>query len=316
MYRLILKRLGFGAITLIAVSLIIFVGTKVLPGDAAQMRLGQEATPQNIAAFREKMGLNLPYWEQYSRWLLNFAWGNLGTSLAGDYPVAQLIHDRYYNTLVVSALTALIGIPISLFLGITSAMFSGGRYDRGVNFFTLVNVASPDFFKATLLVVLVVIWFGSGSAVVIGDARGKSLLELLHHFAFPVATLCLVIASQVIRMTRAAILNEMSLPYIEWAVLKGLSRRRIILRHALPNALGPIVNIIALNLAYLVTSVIVVEIYFAYQGLASLLVEGVQTRDFILVQSVAMLFCAVYVLLMLMADIAAIVSNPRLRHPK
>ena len=316
MLSLILKRLGIGVITVLAVSVIIFFGTKVLPGDAAQIRLGQEATEANIAALRERLGLDRSYVEQYLTWLRNFVRGDLGLSLAGDAPISSLIATRYENTLYVAALTALIGVPISLALGIAAAMFPGTAYDRVLTFISVSLVAAPEFFTATVLVLLMVFVLGIGNAVVVGSVEGKGFFELIAHFALPITTLSFVIASQLIRMSRAAVLNVMSSPYIEMAILKGVPRRRIILRHALLNAIGPIVNVIALNLAYLVTGVVVVEVYFGYPGLATLIVQAVQTRDYVLIQALGMIFCMTYVLLMLIADVAAITSNPRLRHPK
>lgn len=317
MYAMIAQRLGIGLVTVIAVSIIIFLGTKVLPGDAAQIRLGQEATPENVAALRARLGLDLPIWQQYWNWLAAFLQGDLGNSLATEnVSVTDLIADRYQNTLVVSVLTACIGVPISLALGILAAMFPGTLYDRVLTLVSVTLVAAPEFFTATLMVLLFVFALGIGKTVVIGSIEGKSIFELISHFALPIAALCFVIASQLIRMSRAAVLNVMSSPYIEMAILKGVPRKRIILRHALLNAIGPIVNVVALNLAYLVTGVIVIEVFFAYSGLATLIVQGVQTRDFVVVQGLGMIFCATYVILMLIADIAAIVSNPRLRHPK
>lgn len=316
MFSLILKRLGVGLITVLAVSMIIFAGTKILPGDAAQIRLGQQATEANVAAMRERLGLDKPFIVQYANWLTNFAKGDLGVSLSSDVPITSLIGDRYKNTLFVSSLTALIGVPISLMLGIMAAMFPGSLYDRILTFVSVSLVAAPEFFTATLLVLLFVFALGIGNAVVVGSTENKGLFELIAHFALPITTLCFVIASQLIRMSRAAVLNVMSSPYIEMAVLKGIPRKRIIFRHALLNAIGPIVNVVALNLAYLVTGVIVVEVYFGYPGLATLIVQGVQTRDFVLIQGLGMIFCLTYVVLMLIADIAAYASNPRLRHPK
>lgn len=316
MFPLIVKRLAVGLLTVLAVSIIIFFGTKVLPGDAAQIRLGQAATAENIAAMRERLGLDQPMIVQYWTWLKNFVSGDLGVSLAADVPITDLISDRYKYTLIVSGLTALIGVPISLMLGILGAMFPGSIYDRVLTFISVSLVAAPEFFTATLLVLLFVFWLGMGNAVVVGSIDGKGFFELIKHFALPITTLCFVIASQLIRMSRAAVLNVMSSPYVEMAILKGVPRKRIIFRHALLNALGPIVNVVALNLAYLVTGVIVVEVYFGYPGLATLIVQGVQTRDFVLIQGLGMLFCLTYVILMLIADIAAFASNPRLRHPK
>ena len=316
MFPLIIRRLAVGLITVLAVSIIIFFGTKVLPGDAAQIRLGQAATPENVAAMRARLGLDQPMIIQYWTWLKNFVTGNLGVSLAADVPITELISDRYKNTMIVSGLTALIGVPISLMLGILGAMFPGSLYDRVLTFISVSLVAAPEFFTATLLVLLFVFALDIGNAVVVGSIEGKNIWELIKHFALPITTLCFVIASQLIRMSRAAVLNVMSSPYVEMAILKGVPRKRIIFRHALLNALGPIVNVVALNLAYLVTGVIVVEVYFGYPGLATLIVQGVQTRDFVLIQGLGMLFCLVYVILMLIADIAAFASNPRLRHPK
>ena len=316
MLVLILKRLGVGLVTVIAVSLIIFFGTKILPGDAAQIRLGQSATPENIAAFRARLGLDQPYYVQYLSWAKDFLTGNMGTSLASDVPITDLIADRYKNTVFVACLTAAIGVPISLALGIVAAMYPGSLYDRILTLISVSLVAAPEFLTATILVLLFVFALGVGNAIVMGSTEGKGVFELIAHFALPITTLCFVIASQLIRMSRAAVLNVMSSPYIEMAILKGVPRRRIIFRHALLNAVGPIVNVVALNLAYLVTGVIVVEVYFGYNGLATLIVQGVQTRDYVMIQGLGMIFCLTYVVLMLIADIAAFASNARLRHPK
>ena len=316
MLSLIFKRLGVGLITVLAVSLIIFFGTNVLPGDAAQIRLGQAATPENIAALRERLGLDRPIFLQYLFWLKNFLSGDLGVSLSSDVPIVDLIRHRYQNTLIVSSLTAAIGVPVSLLLGILAAMYPRTIYDKILTFVSVSLVAAPEFFTATLLVLLFVFALGIGNAVVVGSAEGKGLFELIAHFALPITTLSFVIASQLIRMSRAAVLNVMSSPYIEMAILKGISKKRIIFRHALLNAIGPIVNVVALNLAYLVTGVIVVEIYFGYPGLATLIVQGVQTRDFVLIQGLGMIFCMTYIVLILIADIATYLSNARLRHPK
>jgi len=315
MKAMIARRLVVGLITVLAVSLIIFLGTKVLPGDAAQIRLGQDLSDEKLAVMRRQLGLDQPLFVQYFTWLGHFLTGDLGTSLSSDVPISRLIGDRYFNTLVVSSLTALIGVPVSLALGIAAAMYPGSLYDRMVTLLSVSLVAVPEFFTATLLVLLFVFTLGVGRAVVVGSPDGMGPLALIAHFALPITTLCFVIASQLIRMSRAAVLNVMTSPYIEMAILKGIPRRNIILRHALLNAIGPIANVVALNLAYLVTGVIVVEVYFGYPGLATLIVQGVQTRDFVLIQGVGMVFCLVYVVLMLIADITAYVSNPRLRHP-
>lgn len=313
---LVLRRIGIGIVTLLFVSLVIFLGTQVLPGDAAQIRLGQEATPENVAALRARLGLDRPLHVQYLSWLQGFVTGDLGRSLAADVPVSRMIADRWFNTVVVAAWTAAIAVPISIALGLMAAMWPGSAYDRGLTLFNVGLIASPEFFVATCLVAVFVLSLNMGSAVVIGSTAGKGPFELLQHFIWPVLTLAIVTSSQMIRMTRAALLNVLTAPYIEMAMLKGVPRRRLVLRHALPNALGPIVNVVALNIAYLIGGVVVVEVYFSYPGLAVLIVQAVQTRDFIVVQAVGMIFCAAYVLIIMLADIISIVTNPRLRQPK
>lgn len=315
MTKVIFRQLGAGLVIVFGVSLIIFIGTSMLPGDAAEIRLGQDATAENLTALREKLGLDKPFYVQYFSWLSNFLRGNLGVSVASDVPISQLIADRYKNTLIVSFFTALFSVPLSIALGVISATYPGSVFDRFITFITVTFVAAPEYFTATLLVVIFVFYLGVGNSVVVGSADGKNILELISHFALPILTLCISTSAQLIRMTRAALLNVLSAPYIEMAILKGLPRRHIILHHALPNAIGPIVNVVALNLAYLVTGVILVEVYFSYPGLASLIVQGVQTRDFVLIQGLGMIFCLTYVALMLIADLGATLSNPRLRAP-
>ncbi|MEO1193724.1 MAG: ABC transporter permease [Pseudomonadota bacterium] len=308
--------MGSGLLTAFLVSVIIFIATRILPGDAAEIRLGQAATEETLNALRREMGLDRSLFVQYWSWLSAFLQGDLGRSLAGNTQVSDLIAVRYGNSLAVLLLTAAIAIPLSVGLGLLAAMFPGGRIDRLVTLTSVSLVAFPDFLVATLVVLLFVLTLGWGNAIVVGRTDGMGPFELLQHFALPVLTLTIVISSQMIRMTRAAILNLLASPFIEMAILKGLPRGRIILVHALPNAIGPIVNVIALNLAYLISGVVVLEVFFGYQGLAVLMVQGVQTRDFALVQALGMIFCMTYVGLMLLADLAAIASNPRLRHPK
>ena len=314
--RLILRRLLVGIGTLFFVSLVVFMGTQVLPGDAAQIRLGQEATPENVAALRARLGLDRPVHVQYLTWLQGFLTGDLGLSLANEAPVVNMISARWYNTVVVAALTAAVSVPLSVTLGLLAAMWPGSAFDRSLTVFNVGLVAAPEFFVATCLVAVFVLSLHLGSAVVIGSAEGKGLFQLYQHFMYPVLTLAIVTSSQMIRMTRAALLNVLTAPFVEMAMLKGVPRRRLVLRHALPNAVGPIVNVIALNLAYLISGVVVVEVYFSYPGLAVLMVQAVQTRDFIVVQAVGMMFCGAYVAIIMLADIVAILSNPRLRYPR
>ena len=315
MMQMVLQRVAIGFGTLIVGSIIVFLATSILPGDVAQIILGQSATPETLAALRAKLGMDQPGYVRYFLWLGNMATGDLGISKAGGATISSLIGGRLGNTMMMAGLVALISIPISIALGLWAAMHPGTWLDRIVTFMTLSLISVPEFFIATVLVlILAVEWqLLPSTAYLTGD---ETFLQLLRALAMPLITLVIVVSAQMIRMTRAGILNVMSSPYIEMAILKGVPRKRIILRHAFFNAIGPIVNVIALNLAYLVSGVVIVETIFAYPGLAKLMIDGVQTRDLPLVQACAMIFCGTYVVLILMADIASILSNPRLRQPK
>jgi peptide/nickel transport system permease protein len=321
MPRAILHRTGVGIATMFVVSILIFIGTSVLPGDVAQIILGQMATPESLAALRAKLGLDQPAHIRYFLWLGDLLTGDLGISKAGSgagtvgTAISTMIIPRMWNTLRLAGMVAVIAIPLSMTVGLFTAMYPGTRLDRVVTFSTLSLISVPEFFVATFLVLIFAVklhWLPA-IAYMSGNETGWQLIKAL---AMPTLTLVIVVSSQIIRMTRATVLNVMRSPYIEMAILKGVPRNRIILRHALFNAIGPIVNVIALNLAYLISGVVIVETIFAYPGLAKLMIDAVQTRDLPLVQACAMIFCAAYIILLFFADLASILSNPRLRHPK
>jgi peptide/nickel transport system permease protein len=273
------------------------------------------ATPETLAALRAKLGLDQPAYIRYFYWLGNLLTGDLGISKAGGATISSIISGRIWNTMWLSGMVALIAIPISIFLGLLTAMYPGTRLDRTVTFCTLSLISVPEFLVATCLVLVLAVhlrWLPS-IAYMSGNETG---LQLIKAMAMPILTLVIVVSAQIVRMTRATVLNVMSSPYIEMAILKGVPRKRIILRHALFNAIGPIVNVIALNLAWLISGVVIVETIFAYPGLAKLMIDAVQIRDLPLVQAIAMIFCATYVVLILVADMASILSNPRILHPK
>lgn len=315
MWAMVFKRIGVGLLLIWVVSVLIFIMTQILPGDAAQLRLGQSATPENLAALRKQLGLDQPLPVQYFIWISNLLTGNLGISQAGGATILSLIENRIGNTVFMALVVSAISIPFSVTVGLLAAMNPGGLTDRVVTSLTLGLISVPDFLVATILIFVVATQLNLVPAVSYLSGR-EDFWKSLYVLALPIATLVIVVSAQMIRMTRAGILNVMSSPYIEMAILKGVPRRRIILRHALLNAIGPIVNVIALNLAYLVSGVVIVETIFAYPGLAKLMVDGVQTRDLPLVQACGMIFCSTYVVLILIADVASILSNPRLRQPK
>ncbi|WP_407310057.1 ABC transporter permease [Pseudomonas sp. nanlin1] len=312
MFWLITRRLGAALLTLLIVSMVVYAITAVLPGDAAQQALGQFATPEQVAALRTQLGLDQPGVVRYLHWLKGMLSGDLGQSVSNAMPVTELMAGRLPGTLMLAGVTALVSVPIALTLGIVSAMRRGGRLDSVLSFCTLTLVAVPEFLVATLAVLVFAVNLGWLSALSYASDV-SSPLQFLRAYAMPVLTLCCVIVAQMARMTRAAVIDQLDSPYVEMARLKGVGPVRIVLRHALPNALGPIVNAVALSLSYLLGGVVIVETIFNYPGIASLMVDAVTNRDLALVQACTMLFCACYLALVLVADICAILSNPRLR---
>ncbi|MGU9824996.1 ABC transporter permease [Pseudomonas sp. LF242] len=313
--KLILQRLALGVLSLFSVSVIIFLAVGMLPGDIAQAMLGQSATPETVAAFRAQLGLDLPPFTRFAQWLLRLLHGDLGASLANQRPIAELIGARLGNTLSLAALAALVSVPVALGLGMLAALYRNSWFDRLLNTTALSAVSFPEFFVAYLLILVFSVklgWFPSLSNL----APDASFATILERSVLPVATLSLVVIAQMMRMTRASLINLLASPYIEMARLKGIRPSRIIWRHALPNALAPIVNVVALNLAYLVVGVVVVEVVFVYPGLGQLLVDSVSKRDIPVVQACSLIFAATYILLNTSADVLSIASNPRLMHPK
>lgn len=309
---LIARRLVVMLTTLLIVSYIVFSATSLLPGDTATILLGQAATPEAVAGLRTAMHLDDPALLRFVRWLLGLLQGELGTSYANNMAIADLIGPRFVNSMKLAGITTIIAVPLALTLGISSAMLRGTLYDRAVTVLTIGVISVPEFMIATLAVLLFAVylkWLPALSLV----SEVHTLFDVLRVYAMPVITLTFVVSAQMIRMSRAAVIETLDTPYVEMALLKGAPRMRIVLRHALPNALGPIVNAVALSLSYLVGGVIIVETIFNYPGIAKLMVDGVATRDLPLIQSCAMIFCVGYLLLITTADIIAIMSNPRLR---
>ncbi|WP_349745080.1 ABC transporter permease [Roseateles cavernae] len=311
--RLIVNRVALALVSLLVVSAVVFTITALLPGDAAQAQLGQEATAESLAALREQMGLNVPAHLRYWEWLSGMVQGNPGLSVVTHLPVADMISSRLPNSVKLAAITAAIAVPLALALGIASAMWRGSWFDRLASSGAVAVVSVPEFLVATLAVLIFAVelrWLPALSYSSSVDSIG----QMLRAFAMPVLSLCCVTMAQMMRMTRAAVVDQLRAPYIEMVRLKGASPTRMVLAHALPNAIGPIANAVALSMSYLLGGVIIVETIFNYPGIASLMVDGVSQRDMPLVQTCAMLFCAVYLLLVTLADICSIVANPRLRH--
>ena len=310
--RLLLQRLGLAALSLLLVSVVVFLITAVLPGDAAEELLGQDATAETLAALRLQMGLDRPLPLRYLHWLGGLLSGDPGRSLVSDAPVMELIGNRLPNSLLLAAVTAAIAVPLALLLGTLAAVFRGGWLDRLLNSGAVALVSVPEFLIATIAVLVLSVQLGWLPALSYASDI-DSLASAGRVFVLPVLTLCCVTSAQMMRMTRAALADQLDQPYVEMARLKGVPPVRLVLRHAAPNAIGPIANAVALSTSYLLGGVIVVETIFHYPGVAKLMVDGVAQRDMPLVQTCTMIFCAGYLLLVLLADVVGVLANPRLR---
>lgn len=313
--KLVVQRIALGLALLLAVSLVIFLGTEALPGDAAQAILGQSATPEALANLREQLGLNLPAHERYLNWLWAALHGDLGVALTNGVDIAQSIGQRLGNTLFLAGCAAVISVPLAIGLGLVAARYNGRWPDKLISGVTLTTISLPEFVAAYFVIFLLTQVFPLFQPVAM-VFPGMGFWEKLQAVALPVIVLVMVVLAHMMRMTRAAILNVMQSAYIETAELKGLSPMQVIWRHALPNSIAPILSVVILNLAYLVVGVVVVEVVFSYNALGQYLVDHVTKRDLPVVQAVGLIFAGVYIGLNILADVISIVANPRLRHPK
>jgi peptide/nickel transport system permease protein len=313
--KLVAQRIALGLLLLLAVSVLIFAGTQILPGDVAQSILGQSATPGALANLREEMGLNDPAYIRYFRWLGGVVTGDLGTALSSGQDIATSIGGRLWNTLFLAFWAAVVSVPLAIILGLLAVRYRNGFVDKLISGMALASTSLPEFFIGYLLVYFFAVkfqWFPGISTVY----DGMPFLDRMQAIALPATALTLVVLAHMMRMTRAAILNVMQSAYVETAELKGLSALDVIRKHAFPNAIAPIINVVMLNLAFLIVGVVVVEVIFVYPGMGQYLVDHVSKRDVPVVQAVGLIFATVYISLNIIADIAAIIANPRLRHPK
>ena len=317
--RLLLTRLALGAATLLVVSAVIFFCVGLLPGDFATEILGQGATPETVARFRLELGLDEPPLQRYLAWLVGISHGDLGRSFASHDGNVRLVSDvigaRLANSFFLAGVTALIAVPLAVALGILAARYRGGWFDRILNSATMAAISCPEFFLAYLLMLFLSVHFNvfhSLATVSPGMALGARLLRIV----LPVMTLTLIITAHMMRMTRTAVLDVMSNPYVEMARCKGLSPTRILLRHALPNAWAPIVNVVAFNLSYLIVGVVVVEVAFAYPGIGQTMIDAVRSRDVPVIQACALIFAATYIVVNLLADAVSIATNPKLLYAR
>jgi len=309
----VIRRLLLGVATLFVCSLIIFAATQALPGDAARSILGRSATPESLATLREQLGLNEPVIEQYTDWIGGVLTGDLGTSLASSLPVTEVLGDRIVYSAFLMLLAALISIPLGILIGAVSARRRDGPFDQVMSVTTLGLAALPEFVVGITLAVLfsttVVEWLPS----VIVTEPGVAPWHYPSELVLPVTTLVIAVVPYTARIMRASMVEVLESEYVEMARLKGLPERLVLWRHAVPNGLAPTLQVMALNLAYLAGGIVVVETVFNYPGIGLGLVEAVAARDMPIVQALALLIAALYVVLNLLADVATILVSPRLR---
>ncbi|MCZ6838147.1 MAG: ABC transporter permease [Alphaproteobacteria bacterium] len=313
LFAIIVQRLAMGIFILFGVSILITLGIESLSGDVCSAILGQAAEASTVAACQAQLGLDQPMHIRYVDWLFNVVQGDFGTSLANKREVGEQIGKRLGNTLYLAATTAMFAVPIGILLGVIAALYRNSFIDHLISTSTLSTISSPEFFLGYILMAIFAVNLNWLPAISNVDSS-MGFWERLQVSALPVITLTLVTVAHMMRMTRASIVNLLASPYIEMAKLKGLKPGRIIIKHALPNAWSPIIQVVVLNLAYMIVGVVVIEVVFVYPGLGALIVDAVLNRDLPVIQGTALVFAAVYVLLFLLADVLSILANPRLRH--
>jgi peptide/nickel transport system permease protein len=310
--KLIGSRVLLAVVTLLIVSLVVFAAMEVLPGDVASRILGRDATPETLAALRLKLGLNAPAVVRYFHWLGGMVSGDMGRSPVSDRLVTEIIGPRIWNTILLSLYAFALYIPLTVIPALLQAIRRDRPLDHALSVVTLVLLSMPDFLLATILLFTFVVVFPLLPAMSMVD-QSSTVLDYVRATTLPALTLAIVMAVYAVRMLRDNLIEVLDADFVRMAELKGLSPRRVLLRHALPNALIPTLNVTALNLAYLVGGVVVVEKVFSYPGFGGLLVDSLQLRDLPVIEGTVMIAALVYVMANLLADIAAVLLNPRLR---
>lgn len=312
MLRLVVARVFTAALTLLLVSAVIFAMIEVLPGDVASRILGRSATPESLAQVRAQLNLNAPAIERYFDWLADVVQGDFGLALTSKRPIVKILEPRIVNTLILSGIAFMLYLPLALIPAMLQAVNRDRPIDHGFSTVTLVLLSTPDFLLGTLLLIAFVVLIPVLPATSLVEST-TSFVGWVRALILPSVTLAIVMAVYAVRMLRDNLIEVLDADYIRMAELKGLSKSTVLLRHALPNALVPTLNVTALNLGYLIGGVVIVEKVFSYPGFGSLLVDSLQLRDIPLIEATVLIAAAVYISANLLADIGAILLNPRLR---
>jgi peptide/nickel transport system permease protein len=310
--RLVLKRVLSSISVFLIVSIIIFIGAELAPGDTASRMLGREATPEAVQALRERLGLDRSPVERYMEWLSGVVRGDFGTATSSGRPVNEIVAPRLGNTLILAAVAFALYVPVTLSASIISAVYHGRTVDHVIALLTLLGLSVPEFVVGTSLLLLFAVAIPLFPAVSMVDTA-RSFADYVRLLALPTLVLTIAMSVYAIRMLRDNLIDVLDSNYVKMATLKGLERRRIILKHALPNALLPVLNVTALNLTYLIGGVVIVEVVFTYPGLGTLMMESLSMRDAPLIEATVLIPSAVYILANLIADVSAVLLTPRLR---
>ncbi len=313
MTRLIARRLALGVLTLFLISLVVFAAVLALPGDAATAILGRDATPERLAALRDQLNLNDSVVSQYLQWIGDVLTGSFGESAATQEPVSELLSDRVANTAFLVLVAAVVAIPLSIGIGVWTAMRRDRSVDHVISTSSLVLAALPEFVIGIGLILLFatsVFQLFPAVSLLAPDEKAWSDPSVV---VLPAATLVLAVTPYISRIMRGSMIEVLESEYVTMARLKGLSERTVIWRHAVPNAIVPAIQVTALQLAWMAGGVVVVEFVFSYPGIGAAFIDAVDNRDMPVVQTVTMLAAGIYVLLNLLADLATIAVTPRLR---
>lgn len=309
----VVRRLLFSLLVLLIVSIVVFFVVQVLPGDVASMILGTDATAEDLITMREKLGLNRPAHVRYLEWIGGVVRGDWGTSLRLNQPVGPLIATRLANSAVLAAVTLLIAVPLAIGLGVYAGLRQGRTADRVIAVTTLIGTSLPEFVWGSLLIIVFSYWLNWLPPSSLMDPD-EPLLANARMLVLPVLTLTLVMLAYTSRMTRTSMIDVLERNFIRTARLKGIGERQVILRHALPNALLPTITIVAMNIGWLMGSLVVVETVFSYPGLGRMMVFAVSNRDVTTLQMTVLVTAGVYCLANLLADVLYAVLNPRVRY--
>lgn len=312
MFRLIIRRLALGLLTLVLVSGIVFVAVEALPGDACTAYLGRMAQGKRLENCRRDFGLERPALTRYVEWTAAAVQGDLGISLKRNKPISGIIGPRLRNTLVLGLAATMIGVPIAVLLGIIAGLWRDRPVDLWVSTTAILAMTIPEFVSATMLILVFSIWLGWLPGIVTTPPNAP-LFEFLSDIILPIVTLALVMTAHILRMVRTSVIDVMASDYIQMARLKGVPYWRMVFRHVLPNALLPTINLVALTIAWLLGGVVVIEVVFNYPGLGRLTINAIADRDLAMVQAIALILATIYVGLNLFADLLTLVVNPRLR---